>query len=83
MLEHQFQPLGRHPNMFFLQTNWIALCIPTEIFEFYDTRLIEDIHIETWIACNVELSSKTKVDNCIASVYKTINAEYAVTYLMT
>jgi hypothetical protein len=42
------------------------------IFEANDTRLIEDIHIETWKACNVELSSKIKVKMCIASVYKTI-----------
>ena len=42
------------------------------IFEADDTRLIEDIHIESWKACNVELSSKTKVKMCIVSVYKTI-----------
>ena len=30
------------------------------------------IHIETWKACYVESSSKTKVENRIASVYKTI-----------
>ena len=43
------------------------------IFEAVNTRLIEDIHIETWKTCNVELSRKTKVKMCIASVYKTIN----------
>ena len=37
-----------------------------------DTTLIEDFHIETWKACNVELFSKTKVEMRIASVYQTI-----------
>ena len=48
------------------------MCSYRNIFEANVTRLIEDIHIETWKACNVELSSKTKVENHIASVYKTI-----------
>ena len=38
------------------------------------TRLILDIHIKTWEACNVELSNKTKVENDIAAVYKTIKS---------
>ena len=66
------------------------MCSFRNIFEADDIRFIEDIHIEKWKSCNVEISSKTKVDNRIASVYKTIqkslipiNTEYAVTYLMT
>ena len=48
------------------------MCSYRNIFEASDTGLIKDIHIETWKACNVELYRKTKVDNRIASVYKTI-----------
>ena len=48
------------------------MCSYRNISEADVTSIIEDIHIETWKACNVELSSKTKVDNHIASVYKII-----------
>ena len=49
------------------------MCSYRSIFEADDARLIADIHIETWKACNVALSSKKKVDNrIVVSVYKTI-----------
>ena len=65
------------------------MCSYRNIFEANDTRLKEDIHIETWKSCNVGLSSKTKVDIALHLLTKQkeslipINAEYAVTYLMT
>ena len=48
------------------------MCSYRNIFEADVARLIEDIHIERWKAFNIELSSKPKVENHIASVYKTI-----------
>ena len=48
------------------------MCSYRNNYEADVTRLMEDIHIETLKACNVELPSKTKVENQIASVYKTI-----------
>ena len=65
------------------------MCSYGNISEADVTRLREDIHIETWKACNVELSSKTKERITLhpfTKQYNTlmlINAEYAVTYLMT
>ena len=51
------------------------MCSYRNIFEAKDTRLKEDIYIETWKTCNVELSIKTKVENHIASVNKTIKIQ--------
>ena len=48
------------------------MCSYRIISEANVTRLIENINIKTMKACNVELSSKTKIGNHIASVYKTI-----------
>ena len=65
------------------------MCSYTNISEADVTRLIDIINFETWKACNVELSSKTKVEIHIALVYKIIKlsdahkCRIAVTYLMT
>ena len=52
------------------------MCSYRNNFEVDVTRLIEDIHIKTWKACNVELSSKTKVKNHIEYVYKKISVTH-------
>ena len=46
------------------------MCSYRNISDVNVTRLIEDIHIGTWKACNEELSIKANVENQIASVYK-------------